>query len=141
MPAYRPVRAAAAAATVLVLVAACSNTDSATNKRAHPGVGTASPDGGVQQIVVTTGNDYRFHPSTIDAAPGPLQVTLRNTSPGGAPHDLQVDRISGAYLPLAPAGATTRATFTVPGPGRYRFICTIHVRQGQTGTLVVRARA
>lgn len=143
MPTSRPVCAAGAAplrvaaVALVVLTSGCASS-SATQKRAHPGSGTASAAGAVQQITVTTGRDYRFHPSTITAHPGPLQVILANGTPS-APHDLQVTGVEGAYVPLAQAGQTTRATFTVPGPGRYSFVCTIHIAQGQTGTLVVRA--
>jgi plastocyanin len=55
----------------------------------------------------------------------------------GAPHDFSETGFPADNVPLARAGATTSATFTTPSPGSYQFVCTIHVAQGMTGTLVV----
>ena len=45
-----------------------------------------------------------------------------------------------AKTPMAGAGESVEATFTVPGPGTYTFVCTFpgHVVAGMTGTLTVR---
>jgi plastocyanin len=45
--------------------------------------------------------------------------------------------VPGVATPLAASGQTQSVTFTAPAPGTYRFVCTIHVKQGQTGKLVV----
>lgn len=119
-------------------LAACSNAQSASEKRPHAGVGTASVRSGVQVITLTTGNDLRFHPSTIVAHPGRLRIVLHNTARSGAPHNLQVTGLPGAFVPTVGASNSTMATFTAPAPGEYTFVCTIHEAQGQTGKLIVK---
>ncbi|MGI8678928.1 MAG: cupredoxin domain-containing protein [Jatrophihabitans sp.] len=128
----------------VALPAACSNTESAQQKRPHNGTTTAaagSGGGGVQQITVTTGNDYRFHPSTLVVHPGQVRIVLKNTARSGPPHNLSVTGLPAAFVPLASAGGAQSSTFTAPAPGTYKFICTIHVAQGQTGTLIVQPAA
>lgn len=130
-------RIAACLAAVAALLAGCSNTEPAVNRNPHTGTATASSVGTVQQVTITTGDDYRFHPSTIVVHPGRVRIVLRHTGTGG-PHDWSLTGFPAAFVPLTQAGGTNSATFVAPSPGRYRFVCTIHVRQGQTGTLVVR---
>jgi plastocyanin len=134
-------RLAGAAVALLLAVTACQS-ESAINREPHPGTGTASAAaGGIQQITLTTGHDYRFHPSTIVVHPGRVRVVLVNGGKvgAGAPHDWSLTGFPAAFVPLTGAGQTSSATFTAPAPGRYTFVCTIHRRQGQTGTLVVKA--
>lgn len=50
---------------------------------------------------------------------------------------VQVTGLPGAAVALTAAGETSATTFVAPEPGKYRFVCTIHVAQGQTGTLIV----
>lgn len=128
---------APAAAAAVVALAGCSNTQAPAASGGHPGTATASESDGVQVVTITTGNDYRFHPSTIVVHPGKVKVILKNTAKTGAPHNFRVTDFPADFVPLTGAGDTSAATFTAPSPGRYRFVCTIHVRQGQTGTLVV----
>jgi len=128
----------AAALLVVVAVAGCSNRTSAVNRRPQSGATTAAVENGVQQITVTADDKYRFTPDMITVHPGRVQVTLVNKGKG-APHNLSVTGFPADFVPLATAGQTTIATFTAPAPGRYQFVCTIHIRQGQTGTLVVLA--
>lgn len=143
--AYGAAAASVALAGVLVLTSACSNEESATAKRPQSGTGTATAvAGGVQQIVVDTGPDLRFHPSTLVVHPGRVRIVLRNMrmgNSGGPPHNLQVFGVRHAYIPTISQGQSASATFEVDKPGRYRFVCTIHEQQGQTGTLVVRSGA
>jgi plastocyanin len=126
------------AATAVVLLAGC-NDEASINKNPHTGAATASAVNGVQQIVVTTGNDYRFHPSTLTVHPGKVRIILQNTAKPGAgpPHNLQVTGLPVADVPLIAAGQSAAVVFVAPAPGRYRVVCSIHVTQGQTGTLVV----
>jgi plastocyanin len=133
-----------AAALLLAATAACQS-QASINRAPHSGTGTASAGNGVQQITITTGktdSDYRFHPSTIVVHPGKVRVVLVNQGhPGaGAPHDWSLTGHPNAFVPLVAAGNKAQTTFTAPAPGRYQFVCTIHIRQGQTGTLVVKAR-
>ncbi|SHG10441.1 Plastocyanin [Jatrophihabitans endophyticus] len=140
MPASRsPVAAGLLAAlTAVAALAGCSNDQAPAAKGPHAGTGSAVNQGGLQVVTVTTGDDYRFHPSTLVVHPGRVRVVLKNTAKQGAPHNLRLDDFPADFVPLAGAGHTTAATFTAPAPGRYRFVCTIHERQGQTGVLVVR---
>lgn len=119
---------------------ACSNREAPVNKEPHSGSAVARVVDGAQQLVVRTGVDLRFHPSTLIVHRGLVRVVLENVaSPGnGPPHDLQVSGLPGADVPLTPAGQVQTVTFMAPAPGRYRFVCSIHLAQGQTGVLVVK---
>lgn len=136
----RRLRCVAAAAALSALVGGCSNREAAINKEPHTGVEVARLTHGVQLAVVRTGSDFRFHPATIIVHQGIVRIVLRNTEPrsGGPPHDLQVTGLPGVAVPLTYPGGAAEDTFRAPRPGRYRFICTIHVNQGQTGVLIVR---
>jgi plastocyanin len=117
-------------------LASCSNTSSAVNRQPHSGAATASTVNGIQQVTIDAGDDYRFHPSTITVHPGKVEVILHHTGTG-APHNFEVTSFPADFVPLTTSGETREATFVAPAPGRYQFVCTIHLRQGQTGTLVV----
>ena len=123
----------------LIALCGCSNTEATINKRPHTGTTTAANVGGVQQVTITTGVDLRFHPSTIVVHPGKVRIVLfNNTGHGvGPPHNLEVTGIPGAFVPDTQSNQKREITFTASSPGRYRFVCTIHARQGQTGTLIV----
>jgi plastocyanin len=139
MPLARPARAAGTATALAVLVVAaagCSNTQPAVDKAPHTGSATASMVDGVQQVTVHA-SDFRFAPSTITVHPGKVHIILVNDG-GGAPHNLQVSKYRDKdFVPDAQNGQTTQRTFTAPAPGRYQFVCSFHVKQGMTGTLVV----
>jgi plastocyanin len=139
-----PRRLAYLLAAAIVALTACSNTKSAVSRHPQSGSGAASAVAGVQQITLEAGDDYRFHPSTFTVHPGRVEVILHH--PGtGAPHNWQLVGFPADFVPLTPAGETSRATFTAPalpaGKQRatYRFECTIHVAQGQVGTMIVAA--
>jgi len=130
---------ASLAASVLLggLVTSCQS-QSSLNRNPHVGSTTASagPDG-VQVVDVTTGDDYRFHPSTITVHPGKVRIVLHHTGTG-APHDWALKGFADAFsVPLINGGETKSVEFSAPSPGSYTFVCTIHVAQGQTGTFVV----
>jgi plastocyanin len=132
-------RRAATLLTALIVSAglvACSNRQASPNREGHPGAATASVVDGVQQITLTVDSSFRFNPSTITVHQGTVKITLVHKGTG-APHDFSVVKFPADNVPLARAGATTSATFTTPSPGSYQFVCTIHVAQGMTGTLVV----
>ena len=134
-----PRSALATAAITVALVGGltgCSNRQASINRNPQSGSSTAVDVDGVQQVTVTAGDDYRFTPDTITVHPGQVTITLINMGTG-APHNLSVLGFPADFVPLASAKQTTSATFTAPAPGRYQFVCTIHVAQGQTGTLVV----
>lgn len=128
-------RAALLAATPVLVAAACTS-QGAVNREPHTGATTASAVDGVQTVTVKATDAYRFDPSTITVHPGKVRIVLQNVGKG-APHNWSLQGFAAAFVPLAQAGATREATFTAPAPGRYTYVCTIHVKQGQTGTLVV----
>jgi plastocyanin len=133
-------RSASLALAVLALLAACSNRESPTNKRPQAGTATASAVDGVQEIVMTSGVDLRFHPSTLVVHAGKVRIILENTAKPGAgpPHNVIFSNLPGADVPLAVAGSSESVTFTAPAPGTYNFVCSIHIAQGQTGKLIVK---
>lgn len=128
--------AAAGALLAGTLLLAGCQTQSAVNREPHTGSTTASASGGVQDVVVTTDQRYRFSPSTITVHPGRVRITLKHVGTG-APHDWSLQGFPADYVPLVSAGQTRSVEFVAPSPGTYKFVCTIHVAQGQTGTLVV----
>ena len=144
MLSVRVVRVRTAAALALTgllapLLSACA-TEPSANKRAHPGTATASPGGdGVQTVVVTSGVDLRFHPSTIVVHRGTVRIVLDNTAKvgQGPPHDLTFSGLP-VQIGTVQAGARASVSFTAPAPGTYSFVCTIHAAQNQTGKLIVR---
>jgi plastocyanin len=128
-------RSVALLAACLVLLAGCQ-TKSAINREPHTGSTTAAASDGVQNIVITTDQSYRFDPSTITVHPGKVKITLQHTGTG-APHNWSLVGFPGDAVPLVSPGQTRSVEFTAPAPGTYTFVCTIHVAQGQTGTLIV----
>jgi plastocyanin len=134
----RAARIAAAALAGIVALTACSNTSSPVNRRPHTGSATAVDVNGVEQVTIQAGDDFRFNPSTIYVHTGrTVRIVLVHTGTG-APHDWQLSAFPSDMIPLLSAqGQQGSTTFVAPSPGRYQFVCTIHLRQGQTGTLVV----
>lgn len=134
MPARRLACVAVCAAAVLL--GACSNSQSAVNRRPHTGTATASSVGTVQEITLDVGVTDRFQPSTFVVHPGMVRVVLKYVGTG-APHNFQVVAFPADFVPLTSDGQTKAATFIAPSPGSYKFVCTIHERQGMTGTMIV----
>jgi plastocyanin len=119
-----------------VALPACQS-KAAINREPQSGASTAANVGGVQEVVITTDSKYRFTPATITVHPGRVRITLKHVGASGAPHDWQLQGFPADNVPLVQPGQTRSIEFTAPPPGRYQFVCTIHVAQGQTGTLVV----
>lgn len=114
-----------------VVLAGCSSS------APHTGATTAVVQDGVQQVTVKAGDDYRFDPSTITVHPGKVRIVLVNNGKG-APHNWQLPVLPvGDWVPLTAAGQTAQVTFTAPAPGEYQYVCSIHLKQGQTGELIV----
>jgi len=118
-----------------VLLTGCQS-QSAINREPHAGSTTVAATSGIQEVVITTDQNYRFSPSTITVHPGKVRITLEHVGTG-APHDWSLQGFPADYVPLVSAGQTKSDQFSAPAPGTYKFVCTIHVKQGQTGTLVV----
>jgi plastocyanin len=123
------------ALAVPLTIAGCGGSSGKTGAAGGPTAAASTVDG-LQQVTIHTGDDLRFHPDTISVHPGKVRVVLVNEGKG-PPHDWQLPKFPADFVPLASSGQTKEATFTAPAPGRYQFVCTIHVRQGQVGTLVV----
>lgn len=121
---------------VAALVLTACQSQAAVNREPHTGSSTAVDVAGVQQVVITTDSSYRFSPSTITVHPGRVRLILEHTG-SGAPHDWQLQGFPADNVPLVQPGQQRSIEFTAPAPGRYQFVCTIHIAQGQTGTLVV----
>ena len=134
MPALRRVRCVTVAS--MIALTACSNAQSPVNRRPHTGSASASIVNGVQQVTIEVADDFRFHPSTITVHPGMVQIVLKHIGTG-APHDWELTKFAADFVPVTDAGQTRSATFVAPAPGRYKFVCTIHQRQGQQGTMIV----
>jgi plastocyanin len=127
--------AVAMAAAVAVVASSCSNSQASVNRRPHSGVTTAVAAGGLQVVTVDANDVYRFVPSTIYVHPGRVEIDLVNVGKG-APHDWSLLGFDFT-TPLTGTGQHSSVTFTAPSPGSYTYVCTIHRKQGQTGTLVV----
>jgi plastocyanin len=125
-------------AALVAVLAACTNTSSSANRRPHTGSATASVVDGVQQVTIAANDVDRFVPSTIYVHTGRMvKIVLVHTGTG-APHNWQLNGFPAASVPLVTAqGQEASSTFMAPAPGKYEFVCSIHLRQGQTGTLVV----
>jgi plastocyanin len=130
---------AGVALAITPALAACSNTKSAAARQSYSGSATAALVDGVQQVTLTVGPTFRFAPSTITVHPGQVKVTMHHTGTG-SPHDWQLSVVPGAYIGEIGDNQTGSVSFTAPAPGTYQFVCTIHLRQGQTGTLIVLPR-
>lgn len=129
----------AATAGCLLLVACGGEPPAPAAQSARPDRVTVSPGpDGVQVVDIDADDANRFHPSLIDAQPGPVQLTLHHVG-SGAPHNWSARDLPGARLPLVRGGESRTVRFQAGRPGDYRFVCTIHEAQGSVGRLVIRA--
>jgi plastocyanin len=103
-------------------VAGASNTPVASDA-VEVTVGTASGDG------------TAFVPAEVTVDEGrPVTMTFRNGST--VPHNLVFTTgITAATRTIVEPGASEQLSLTLPAPGSYRFVCTIHA--GMAGALVV----
>ena len=98
-----------------------------------------SGSGGATEITIGTDKaaDLKFIPNTAEApANTPVKLTLQNQS-DSQPHNLKFQEgITAGTEELVAAGASQTIEFTTPGPGTYKFVCSIH--PGMDGTLTVK---
>ncbi|MFL6130604.1 MAG: cupredoxin domain-containing protein [Mycobacteriales bacterium] len=130
-----------AAAAGCVLLAGCGGGPAAPRiaESSRPDQVTVAPGpDGVQVVDVDADDANRFHPSLIEARPGPVQLTLHHVGKG-APHNWTARDLPGGRVPLVRGGESRTVRFRIGRPGDYRFVCTIHEAQGSVGRLVVRA--
>ncbi|HET8568625.1 MAG TPA: cupredoxin domain-containing protein [Candidatus Limnocylindria bacterium] len=103
----------------------------------HHGVtGTVAPAIAGAPETVIEARDLVFTPAEARAAPGDLNVTLRNT--GKVLHDLTIPQL-GLHLVAQPGESATAGLRSVP-PGTYAGYCSVagHADAGMRLTLVVR---
>jgi len=98
---------------------------------------TPSTSAAPLELTVTTdlAEGLRFLPAEIRApARAHVRVTLRNLSTES--HNLTFQApIAAATRTIVEAGGSDVVDFVTPGPGRYAFVCTIHMEM--SGTLEV----
>lgn len=123
----RRVIACAVVALMTVVVAGCAAT-------AQP---TPSASAAVRELVIATdgASELRFVPAAVSApARTPIRLTLRNVSTQA--HNLTfANPALGGTRTIVEAGGSDAFDLVTPGPGRYRFACTIHMEK--SGTLTV----
>jgi uncharacterized cupredoxin-like copper-binding protein len=104
------------------------------------GQGSTAPDA-PQEITIVTLDSMRFEPTALTVVAGrPVRLTVRNQ--GNAPHDFTLSK--GVPRPVkvtVNSGETRSATFTIPRPGTYQFVCSQfgHTMAGMTGTITATA--
>jgi uncharacterized cupredoxin-like copper-binding protein len=103
--------------------------------------GTTAPDATPQEITIVTLDSMRFEPSTLTVVAGrPVRLTVRNQ--GNIPHDFTLSKGVPRPVKVTVNGGETRsATFTIPRPGTYQFVCSQfgHTMAGMTGTITATA--
>jgi plastocyanin len=127
MPPRRLARRAAATGIVslsLLALAACG--------------GPAKDDATSPTAIVKVNDGMSFIPSTLTIAPGTTDIKIENV--GSIPHNLAIPSLN-VSSPTVNGGQTVTVAVHVMKPGRYPFVCTLHVMNGMVGTLVVRAKS
>ncbi len=119
---------------VIVLVAALSVACGGGASSNNTGSG-----GGSAVNVTVTGSEFKFDPSTINAAPGQtVNVTYKNA--GSVQHTFVIKEANNFKLTADP-GQTVTGSFTAPTTaGSYTYFCDVagHEDAGMKGTLVVK---
>jgi uncharacterized cupredoxin-like copper-binding protein len=141
-------RSFAVAALALSAVACTTEADdplTASDSVAPPaapagGQDSTAPDA-PQEITIVTLDSMRFEPTTLTVVAGrPVRLTVRNQ--GNAPHDFTLSKGVPRPVKITVNGGETRsATFTIPRPGAYQFVCSQfgHTMAGMTGTITATA--
>lgn len=121
----------------LVLLAGCGGTEPKAAAAPQSGELTATVgDDGLQAISIDADKDFRFVPYRFQVSPGPVRLTVRNTS--GVVHSLKFDAGGPTEeIPLVRAGESETIEFTVTTPGEYSFVCTFHLALNQRGVMIV----
>jgi plastocyanin len=124
------------AAGIAALVTGCSNRNAPQAGEPHSGnVRVTAGAGGVQAITLSGGDNLRFNPSTFHVHPGKVKITLRDS--GTTPHEFSFTGKLHLAIPMTMHGQSNSIQFTVHTPGRYPFVCDLHVRENMTGTMIV----
>ena len=101
--------------------------------------GGGAAAGGPPPITVGTdpGAALQFEPKTVPA-PANTNINLIFNNVATVVHNLKFEPsspITAATADQVPAGESQTLEFTTPGPGSYKFVCTLH--PGMEGQLVV----
>jgi plastocyanin len=114
-------------ALIVVLACGCVTADGASAPPATPALELTVGSAG--------GEAMAFVPDVVRAPSGTrVRITFRNES--SQPHNLTFPTpISAASMTIVEPGMSDAVDVLTPGPGSYRFVCTIHV--GMSGTLTV----
>jgi plastocyanin len=88
-------------------------------------------------VVIKVNDGMSFTPSTVTVGVGTTDLKVENV--GSIPHNLAIPDFNVAS-PTVNGGQTVTVAVHAKRPGRYPFVCTLHVMNGMVGTLVVRAR-
>ncbi|MGI8870036.1 MAG: cupredoxin domain-containing protein [Mycobacteriales bacterium] len=131
-------RVAVTLAAVLVLTACGTSRGGGKKAVANTGTTYSVDAKGVQHVRIDGSTDDRFDPSSFTVHPGRVDIELHNT--GGAPHDLTFADPKLGSTGTVESGGTARLRISARATGHYPFVCEIHVRQGMTGTMIVKAR-
>jgi plastocyanin len=85
--------------------------------------------------IVKVNDGMSFIPSTLTIGTGNTDIKIDNV--GSIPHNLSIPTLN-VSSPTVNGGQTVTVVVHVRKPGRYPFVCTLHVMNGMVGTLVVR---
>lgn len=103
------------------------------------GSSTAAPSVTAKTYEVATdaGTALKFDPATFDVpANTKVQINFTNKSQG-LPHNMTFQSgVDAKTADQVAAGQTATLSFTTPGPGSYKYVCTIH--PGMEGTMNVK---
>ena len=89
-------------------------------------------------VVVKVNDGMSFIPSTVTVSVGTTDLKIENV--GSIPHNLSIPDFN-LTSPTVNGGQTVTVAVHAKAPGRFPFVCTLHVMNGMVGTLVVRARS
>jgi plastocyanin len=116
------------------ILTGCSDTEPGSDPASENTIATAKPGhGGVQEVLVTGDEHMRFTPAVIQAKPGMLRITLKNSA--GTPHDLEV-RPLNANTGIVQKGEQKSIEVRLDR-GSYDFVCTFHTASNMVGTITV----
>ncbi|MEA2353626.1 MAG: hypothetical protein QOJ14_2040, partial [Thermoleophilaceae bacterium] len=136
--AQRPLRLAAAAAALGLVVAGCGESRKASSSTNTAPAQSTTPKSAAPGVAVTE-REFSLSPADLEVPKaGTIRISIRNA--GGVEHALEVEGPHGESRagPIAPGGSATLQV-VLDKPGRYEWYCPIdgHRAKGMRGTIVV----
>jgi uncharacterized cupredoxin-like copper-binding protein len=136
--AQRPLRLAAAAAALGLVVAGCGESRRASSSTNTAPAQSTTPKSAAPGVAVTE-REFSLSPADLEVPKaGTIRISIRNA--GGVEHALEVEGPHGESRagPIAPGGSATLRV-VLDKPGRYEWYCPIddHKGKGMRGTIVV----